>query len=52
MKKNENITIIIILVTSVIIIFSIGGLFCSVLKGDNQIDYAKHSDCLLYRNHK
>ncbi|WP_348735971.1 hypothetical protein [Spiroplasma endosymbiont of Ammophila pubescens] len=50
-EKNEDITIIIILITSVIIIFSIGGLFLCVLKGDNEIDYAKHSDCLLYRNY-
>ncbi|AXF96920.1 hypothetical protein [Spiroplasma phoeniceum] len=50
-EKNEDITIIIILITSVIIIFSMGGLFWCVLKGDNEIDYAKHSDCLLYRNH-
>ncbi|APE75567.1 hypothetical protein SCITRI_001698 [Spiroplasma citri] len=40
-EKNQNITIIIILVTILIIICSIVGLFWCVLKGDNHIDYAK-----------
>ncbi|KAF0850986.1 MAG: hypothetical protein EIB84_07400 [Spiroplasma poulsonii] len=51
MKKTKNITMITILIVSLGLAVLFAWMFWSVLKGDNEINYAEYSKCLLYADH-
>lgn len=51
MKKMRNITMILILIVSVGLGSLLGWFLWSILQGDNSINYAEYSQCLLYSDH-
>ncbi|WP_424526358.1 hypothetical protein [Spiroplasma endosymbiont of Glossina fuscipes fuscipes] len=51
MRRTKNITMIAILIVSLGLAVLFAWLFWSVLKSNNEINYAEYSDCLLYSDH-
>ncbi len=51
MRRTKNITMIAILIVSLGLAVLFVWLFLSVLKSNNEINYAEYSDCLLYSDH-